>query len=74
MQEGNFFAYIAIAKIKKDTLIKWNILSPYKWVFVDEDKAMPAPSYKAMFDCLYIGGCGLIGPWEMGSCLMDFMG
>ena len=29
--------------------ITGNILSPYKWVFMEEVKAMPTPSYKVVF-------------------------
>ena len=42
--------------------ITGNLLSPYKWGFM-EDKVMPTPSYKyVFFTTLDIGGCDLIGP------------
>ena len=39
-----------------------NILSPYKWVFIDEDKAMPTPSYEVVFDYLRYWGMWFNGP------------
>ena len=52
-----------------------NILSPYKWGFMDEDKAMPTtPSFKVVFDYLRYWGMWFNWTMKMGSCLMDFMG
>ena len=42
--------------------ITCNILSPFNWVFINDDKGMHAPSYKVMFDYLRYWGMGLIGP------------
>ena len=36
--------------------ITCNILSPFNWVFIDDDKGMPAPSYKVVFDYLRYWG------------------
>ena len=43
--------------------ITGNILSPYKWVFMDEDKVMPTPSYKVVF--YYLRYWGMWFNWTM---------
>ena len=43
--------------------ITGNILSPFNWVFIDDDKGMPAPSYKVVFD--YLRYWGLWFNWTM---------
>ena len=43
--------------------ITGNILSSFNWVFIDDDKGMPAPSYKVVFD--YLRYWGLWFNWTM---------
>ena len=43
--------------------ITCNILSPFKWVFIIDDKGIPAPSYKVVFD--YLRYWGMWFNWTM---------
>ena len=43
--------------------ITGNILSPFNWVFIDDDKGMPALSYKVVFD--YLRYWGMWFNWTM---------
>ena len=57
VEEDDIYRFITFLVVKSIWVIIsqiWasitgNILSPYKWVFIDEDKAMPTPSYKVVF-------------------------
>ena len=40
-----------------------NILSPFNWAFINDDKGMPAPSYKVVFD--YLRYWGMWFNWTM---------
>ena len=43
--------------------ITCNILSPFNWVFIYDDKGMPTPSYKVVFD--YLMHWGMWFNWTM---------
>ena len=51
--QGAIAIWVVISQIWAS--ITCNILSLYNWVFIHDDKGMPAPSYKVVLDYLVLG-------------------